>query len=93
MSALDAELVEMKRCKTKGLCCGAGGAQMFKEDEVGEKRINQERMSDVNDSGADIVASNCPFCLTMLSDGIKESEKSEEIMAYDLAELIIQNIK
>jgi Fe-S oxidoreductase len=90
LKALDIDLVEMKRCKTKGLCCGAGGAQMFKEDEPGNKRINEERMEDIKATGADVVASNCPFCLTMISDGIKMAEKQEEIMAYDLSELLIQ---
>ena len=93
LKALDADLVEMKRCKTKGLCCGAGGAQMFKEDEPGNKRINQERISDVMHTKAEMVASNCPFCLTMITDGIKEEEKQESILAFDLAELIVQNIK
>src|ERR1700741_1092924 len=71
LQTLDAELVELKRCRTNGLCCGAGGAQMFKEDEPGDTRINTERTKDVLESGATIVASNCPFCLTMLTDGIK----------------------
>lgn len=90
LKALDIDFVEMKRCKTIGLCCGAGGAQMFKEDEPGIKRINEERMEDIKETGASIVASNCPFCLTMISDGIKTAENQEEIMAYDLSELLIQ---
>jgi len=91
LEALDAELVELKRCKTNGLCCGAGGAQMFKENEAGDKRINIDRIEEVDASGAKIVAANCPFCLTMLGDGLKAIEKQEEIMAFDLSELIVQS--
>ena len=91
LEELDNDLVELKRCKTKGLCCGAGGAQMFKEDEPGEKRINTERTEEIIESGATIVAANCPFCITMLQDGLKAKEKQDSIMVYDLAELIVQN--
>jgi Fe-S oxidoreductase len=66
LELLDAELVEMKRCRTKGLCCGAGGGQMFKEDEHGNKRINIERTEEAIETGASIVAAACPFCNTML---------------------------
>lgn len=93
LNMLDTELVEMKRCKTNGLCCGAGGAQMFKEDEPGEKRINMERTEEALETGANIVAVNCPFCLTMMQDGMKAKEKQEEVMVYDLAELIVNNMK
>lgn len=93
LAALDADLVEMKRCRTNGLCCGAGGAQMFKEDEPGNKRINIERAEEAIETGASIIASNCPFCLTMLSDGMKEKEKQDEVMVYDLSELIVQGLK
>lgn len=92
LQSLDSDLVELKRCRTNGLCCGAGGAQMFKEDEPGESRINIERTKDVLESGASVVASNCPFCLTMLSDGIKNAEKEEQIQALDLAEIISRTI-
>lgn len=92
LAALDADLVEMKRSRTKGLCCGAGGAQMFKEDEPGDKRINIERTEEALETGAKIVAANCPFCLTMLGDGMKEKEKQEEVLVYDLSELIVQNL-
>ena len=92
IEALDASLVEMKRCKSNGLCCGAGGAQMFKEEEKGTSRINIERTSDVVASGASVVASACPFCNTMLTDGIKLKEKQEEIKVLDIAELIAQSI-
>jgi len=86
---LDNQLVEMQRSKTTGLCCGAGGAQMFKENEPGKKRINMERTEEALETGAEIVAVNCPFCLTMMSDGIKAKEKQESVMVYDLAELIL----
>jgi len=91
LEQLDGDLVELKRCRSNGLCCGAGGAQMFKEDEPGKKRINLERAEEVLASGATIVASNCPFCMTMLQDGMKAKDKQEEIMVYDLSELILMN--
>lgn len=93
LQSLDADLVEMKRCRTKGLCCGAGGAQMWKEDEPGDKRINIERVEEALDTGAEIVAVNCPFCMTMMSDGVKAKEKQESVMVYDLAELILNNVE
>lgn len=88
LEKLDAELVEMKRCKTKGLCCGAGGAQMFKEAEAGNKEVNIERTEDVLDAKAQIVAVACPFCSTMMTDGVKHFEKEKEIKVYDIAEII-----
>ncbi len=90
ISALDIELIEMKRCKTNGLCCGAGGAQMFKENEPGDKRINIERAEEVLATGAKVVAANCPFCITMLSDGMKAKDKQDDVMVHDLSELIVQ---
>ena len=92
LNMLDNELVEMKRCRTTGLCCGAGGAQMFKEDEPGDKRINIERSEEALETGAEVIAVNCPFCLTMMQDGIKAKDKQEEVMVYDLAELIVDRI-
>ncbi|MEM6318211.1 MAG: (Fe-S)-binding protein [Bacteroidota bacterium] len=91
LEALDGDLVEMKRCKTNGLCCGAGGAQMWKEDEPGDKRINIERSEEALATGASIIAANCPFCITMMSDGVKAAEKQDSVMVYDLAELIVNN--
>ncbi|MCZ2141558.1 MAG: (Fe-S)-binding protein [Bacteroidia bacterium] len=85
---LDAELVEMKRSKEKGLCCGAGGAQIFKEAEHGTKEVNVERAEDMIESQATIVASACPFCMTMLRDGIKIKEKEQTIEIKDIAELV-----
>ncbi len=93
LNMLDTELVEMKRCKTNGLCCGAGGAQMFKEDEPGDKRINMERTEEAIETGASIVAVNCPFCLTMMQDGMKAKDKQDDVMVLDLAELIVNNMK
>ncbi len=89
---LDISLTELKRSRTTGLCCGAGGAQMFKEDEPGDKRINIERSEEVIESDADIVVANCPWCITMLSDGMKAFDKQEKIMVYDLSELIVNSV-
>jgi heterodisulfide reductase subunit D len=85
---LDAELVEMKRCKTKGLCCGAGGAQMFKEAEKGIKEVNIERTEDALEVKPNIIATGCPFCNTMMTDGVKNFNKEDEILVMDVAELI-----
>lgn len=85
---LDAELVEMKRCKSKGLCCGAGGAQMFKEAEPGNKEVNDERTEDVIETKAEIVATGCPFCMTMMTDGVKTANQEGAIEVLDVAELI-----
>jgi Fe-S oxidoreductase len=85
---LDAELVEMKRSRANGLCCGAGGAQMFKEPEKGNKDINIERTEDALETKPEIIAAGCPFCNTMLTDGIKNKEKEADVKIYDIAELI-----
>ncbi len=85
---LDAELVEMKSCKTRGLCCGAGGAQMFKEPEKGNKDINVERTEQALETQAEIIAVACPFCNTMMTDGVKDTEKETTISVMDIAELI-----
>lgn len=89
LETLDADLVEMKRSKTNGLCCGAGGAQMFKEDEPGSERINVERAEEALATGASVIAVNCPFCLTMMSDGVKAKDKQDDVMVYDLSEMIV----
>lgn len=88
VKSLQAELVEMERHKEHGLCCGAGGAQMFKEPEKGQKDINIERTEEALGTNAKIIASACPFCMTMLSDGIKNKEREDEVKVLDLAELI-----
>ncbi len=87
LQQLDADLVEMKRCKTNGLCCGAGGAQMFKEPEKGDKDINIERVEEALSLSPNIIAAGCPFCMTMLSDGVKHFEKENEVQVLDLAEI------
>jgi Fe-S oxidoreductase len=92
LEALDAELIEMKRCKSNGLCCGAGGAQMFKEEEKGNLRVNWERANEAIETNATIIASACPFCNTMMTDGVKLKEKESEIQVLDIAELIAQSI-
>jgi heterodisulfide reductase subunit D len=92
LEALDVELVEMKRCRSNGLCCGAGGAQMFKEEEKGDIRINTERTREAIDTQAEIIASNCPFCMTMLTDGVKTNEKEDEVKVLDIAEMIAASL-
>ncbi|MER3471317.1 MAG: CoB--CoM heterodisulfide reductase [Chitinophagaceae bacterium] len=93
LEALDAELVEMKRCGKKGFCCGAGGSQMFKEEEPGDRRINFERAAEAIDTGANIVAAACPFCNTMLTDGVKGAEKEDSVKVLDVAELVAASME
>jgi Fe-S oxidoreductase len=90
---LDAELVEMKRCRSKGLCCGAGGAQMFKEEEKGEKRINIERTQEALGTGSSYIASACPFCNTMITDGVKNAEKEGDVKVLDIAEIVAASMQ
>ena len=85
---LDAELVEMKNCKKKGLCCGAGGGQMFKEPEKGDKDVNVERTEQALETQPEIIAAACPFCNTMMTDGVKSKEKEASVVVMDIAELI-----
>lgn len=85
---LDAELVEMKSCKSRGLCCGAGGAQMFKDAEPGNKEVNIERTEQALETKPEIIAAGCPFCNTMMTDGVKNKEKEGQIAVMDVAELI-----
>ena len=86
------EISEMNRNKTKGFCCGAGGGRMFLEDEEGG-RINEERTKEALATGTDTIASACPFCMTMLTDGVKHFEKSEEVAVKDIAEIVYENSK
>ncbi|MSQ79430.1 MAG: (Fe-S)-binding protein [Flavobacteriaceae bacterium] len=88
MERLDAELVELKRCRTNGLCCGAGGAQMFKEAENGIREVNTERTDDVLAANVEAVAVGCPFCNTMLTDGVKGANREDSIQVLDVAEMI-----
>ncbi len=85
---LDAELVEMRRCKSNGLCCGAGGAQMFKEPEPGNKDINIERTDEALETKPDVIAAACPFCNTMMTDGVKNSSREGQLPVMDIAELV-----
>ncbi len=88
LEKLDVELIEMKRCKQRGLCCGAGGAQMFKEPENGTKDINIERTEEAIEIKPEVIAAGCPFCNTMLTDGVKSKNKDTEIKVMDIAEMI-----
>ncbi|MFY7810759.1 MAG: (Fe-S)-binding protein [Flavobacterium sp.] len=90
IAQLDADFVEMKRSKAKGLCCGAGGAQMFKEPEKGKKDINVARTEEALDLKPEIIATGCPFCNTMLTDGVKAKEKEGEVKVFDIAELLAE---
>lgn len=92
LAALDGNLVEMPRHGKNGLCCGAGGAQMFKEDELGDRSVNVERSAEAINTRAEIVVANCPFCMVMLNDGMKAHDKEDEVMVYDLAEMIVDNM-
>ena len=93
LESLDMELRETKRCKSKGLCCGAGGAQMFKEEEKGDKRINTERADEAIATKASMVASACPFCNTMMTDGIKNRNEEVKMDVLDIAEIVAQAIQ
>lgn len=88
LESLKVDIKEMKRSRTTGLCCGAGGAQMFKEAEEGSKEINIERTEEALGTGAKTIAVGCPFCLTMLGDGVKNKEKEDTVQVVDIAELI-----
>ncbi|MEO6257688.1 MAG: (Fe-S)-binding protein [Ginsengibacter sp.] len=92
LESLDIELVEMKRCKSNGLCCGAGGAQMFKEEEKGDIRINELRTKEGVETGAEIIAAACPFCNTMLTDGVKVNEAEDKVQVLDIAELVAMSM-
>lgn len=92
MMKLDAELAEMKRSRQNGLCCGAGGAQMFKEPEKGNKDINIERTEEALENNPDYIAVACPFCMTMMTDGVKHFNKEAEVKVMDVAELLARNV-
>ena len=87
---LDIELTELRRCKSNALCCGAGGAQMFKEAEKGNKEINIERTEEALEIKPDVIAAGCPFCNTMMTDGVKNFEKEGEVQVLDIAEMVAQ---
>jgi heterodisulfide reductase subunit D len=90
LQKLDAELMEMKRSRSKGLCCGAGGAQMFKEAEPGDKEVNVERTEEALELGPDVIATGCPFCNTMMTDGVKNFNQEGSTQVKDIAELIAE---
>lgn len=92
LEAIPSTKVEMKRNKSEALCCGAGGGQMFKEAEEGNKEIFLERVEDVMEVKPDIIATACPFCMTMMTDGIKYKNQEENIKNLDIAELIEQTL-
>ena len=93
LAALEGELVEMGRCKSNGMCCGAGGAQMFKEEEKGTTRVNFERAEQALSTGSTVIASNCPFCMTMLTDGVKNKEKEDSVKVLDIAEMVALSLQ
>ncbi|MFO7851625.1 MAG: (Fe-S)-binding protein [Bacteroidota bacterium] len=86
-------LCEMKRNKSNALCCGAGGAQMFKEAEKGDKEVFIERTEEALETGAEIIATACPFCMTMITDGLKYKNREDEVKNFDIAELIVRALK
>lgn len=92
LEALDADLVEMKRCRSNGLCCGAGGGQMFKEEEKGDRYVSVERTSEAIKTGATVIAAACPFCNTMLTDGVKNKEKENDVVVMDVAEIVAASL-
>jgi len=93
LNALNSNLVEMHRNKSRALCCGAGGAQMFKEAEKGDMEIFELRTEDALEVNPDIIATACPFCMVMLTDGIKMKEKEEQIRVLDIVEIIVESLK
>ena len=92
LEALDADLVEMKRCRSNGFCCGAGGAQMFKEEEKGTTRVNWDRTTEAIGTGANVIAAACPFCNTMLTDGVKVNDKEGDVVVLDVAEIVAASL-
>jgi Fe-S oxidoreductase len=93
LEALDVELNEMQRSRSRGFCCGAGGSQVFKEEEKGNERVNTARAKQAISTGAEVIASNCPYCMMMLTDGVKYNQKEEEVKVIDLAELIAESME
>ena len=93
LEAMDVELIEMERSRSRGFCCGAGGSQVFKEEEKGTERVNNARAQQAIATGAKVVASNCPYCMMMLTDGVKFNKKEEEVQVIDLAELIAASME
>ena len=92
ISGLKKDLVELKSCRTKGLCCGAGGAQVFKEPEAGGEDVQVKRVQEMVDSRVSKVALACPFCMVMVQDGLNKVGKEKHIQVVDLAELVQQSM-
>ena len=92
INSVKADLKEMKSCKEKALCCGAGGAQMFKESEKGNEEINIKRTKQAINTNAKIIAAGCPFCNTMLSDGIKSESENMDVKVMDISEIIDDSV-
>lgn len=88
LQKLEVEMIEMRRCKSKGLCCGAGGAQMFKDAEKGDKEINVERTEEALETKPEIIATGCPFCNTMMTDGVKVKNHEDDVEVMDVVEMI-----
>ena len=88
LKKLEVELIEMRKCKSNGLCCGAGGAQMFKESEPGNKDVNIARTEQAMETNPEVIAAGCPFCNTMMTYGVKSKEKEESVAVMDVAEMI-----
>lgn len=88
LEKLEVELVEMKRCKSRGFCCGAGGAQMFKEAEPGDVEVNIERTREALETKPEVIAAGCPFCNTMMTDGVKDAGRENNVAVMDIAEMI-----
>ena len=82
----------MNRHKSRSLCCGAGGTQMFKEAEKGDKEVYELRTEDALETGCNIIATACPMCMTMLKDGIKMKDKENEIEVLDIAEILVKSL-
>jgi heterodisulfide reductase subunit D len=90
INALKVDLREMKRSKQNGLCCGGGGAQVFKEEEPGKIRVNTERSREAVATKSNVIAAACPFCMIMLEDGVKQNNADETVKVKDLAELVAE---
>lgn len=88
LEKLEVELLEMKRNRSRGMCCGAGGAQMFKEPEKGDKDINVARTEQAMETQAEIIATGCPFCMVMMTDGVKAKDQENNLQVMDIAEMI-----
>lgn len=92
LSQLNSELVEMKQNRGKSLCCGAGGAQMFKEAETGDKEVYELRTEQALEQNPDFIATACPFCMTMMQDGLKMKDKQDKIKVLDIAEIVERSL-